>query len=112
MIAPGARGRTFAFAAPCDMRKGISTLAGLVATSGHDVTTGDTYLFVGRDLKRAKCIWFDGICARMLVNRIGAGRFAPLWSNNGKSIELTQNERICSSMAASWWERWRSRRRR
>lgn len=92
MIGPGVRGRTYAFAAPCDMRKGINTLAGLAVASGHDVTTGDTYLFVGKDRKRAKCVWFDGICARMLVNRIDAGRFAPLWGSDGKAIELTSNE--------------------
>ena len=92
MIAPGARGQTFAFGEPCDMRKGINTLAGLVATSGHDVTTGDTYLFVGKDRKRAKCVWFDGVCARMLVNRIDVGRFASLASDDGRAIELTRSE--------------------
>lgn len=74
------------------MRKGINTLAGLAVANGHDVTAGDTYLFVGKDRKRAKCVWFDGICARMLVNRIDAGRFAQLWGSDGKSIELTSNE--------------------
>jgi transposase len=88
----GIRGRTYAFGSPCDMRKGINTLAGLAMASGHDVTTGDTYLFVGKDRKRAKCVWFDGICARMLVNRIDAGRFAQLWGGDGKSIELTSSE--------------------
>lgn len=92
MIGPGARGRIFAYAAPCDMRKGINTLAGLVVASGHDVTNGDVYLFLGKDRKRAKCIWFDGACARLLVNRIDAGRFAPLWRADGKPIELTQSE--------------------
>lgn len=92
MIGPGVRGRTFAFTAPCDMRKGINTLAGLAVANGHDVTEGDTYLFVGKDRKRAKCVWFDGICARMLVNRIDAGRFAQLWGSDRKSIELTKNE--------------------
>jgi transposase len=74
------------------MRKGIATLAGLVTIAGHDVTTGDTYLFVGKNRRRAKCVWFDGNCARMLVNRIDSGQFAALWSNDGTSIELTHNE--------------------
>lgn len=92
MIGPGARGRIFAYAAPCDMRKGIDTLAGLVVTSGHEITTGDVYLFVGKNRKRAKCLWFDGSCARLLVNRIDAGRFAALWRDDGKPIELTPSE--------------------
>lgn len=92
MIGPGARGRIFAYAAPCDMRKGIDTLAGLVVTSGHEITTGDVYLFVGKNRKRAKCLWFDGSCARLLMNRIDAGRFAALWRDDGKPIELTPSE--------------------
>jgi transposase len=74
------------------MRKGINTLAGLAMAAGHDVAVGDTYLFVGKDRKRAKCVWFDGVCARMLVNRIDAGRFASLSSDDGKAIELTRSE--------------------
>ncbi len=92
MIGPGARGRIFAYCAPCDMRKGINTLAGLVAASGHDVVNGDVYLFLGKNRKRAKCLWFDGVCARLLVNRIDAGRFAALWRDDGRPIELTQSE--------------------
>jgi len=92
MIGPGARGRIFAYGAPCDMRKGINTLAGLVAIAGHEIKVGDVYLFVGKNRKRAKCLWFDGICARLLVNRIDAGRFAPLWRDDGKAIELAPSE--------------------
>lgn len=92
MIGPGARGRIFAYSAPCDMRKGIDTLAGLVVASGHDVTTGDIYLFLGKNRKRAKCLWFDRVCARLLVNRIDSGCFAPLWGDYGQPIELTSSE--------------------
>lgn len=74
------------------MRKGINTLAGLAMAAGHDVTVGDTYLFVGKDRKRAKCVWFDGVCARMLVNRIDVGRFASLSNSNGNAVELTRSE--------------------
>jgi len=92
VIGPGARGRIFAYAAPCDMRKGIDTLAGLVVASGHEITVGDVYLFLGKNRKRAKCLWYDGACARLLMNRIDAGRFAPLWREDGKPIELTPSE--------------------
>lgn len=94
MIGPGARGRVFAYAAPCDMRKGINTLGGLVVEGGHEIKTGDVYLFVGKNRKTAKCLWFDGVCARLLVNRIDAGCFAPLWRDDKKSIELTTSELI------------------
>lgn len=64
MIGPGARGRIFAYAAPCVMRKGIDTLAGLIVQRGHEIHCGDVYLFLGKNRKRAKCLWFDGACAR------------------------------------------------
>lgn len=74
------------------MRKGIDTLAGLIVQRGHEIHSGDVYLFLGKNRKRAKCLWFDGSCARLLVNRIDAGRFAPLWRDDQKTIELTPNE--------------------
>jgi len=92
MITPGARGRILAYGAPVDMRKGIETLAGLVAQAGHDVAAGDTFLFLGRSRKRAKCLWFDEVCARLLVSRIDRGCFAPLWRDDGKEVELTSSE--------------------
>ena len=92
MIELGKRARVFAYTAPCDMRKGIDTLAGLVAMSGHDVAAGDVFLFVEKNRKRAKCLWFDQVCACLLISRIDAGRFAALWSDDGEPIELTRSE--------------------
>lgn len=92
MIGPGARGRIFAYGTPCDMRKGINTLGGLVVESGHEVKIGDVYLFLAKNRKTAKCLWFDGACARLLVNRIDAGCFAPLWRDDKKPVELTPSE--------------------
>jgi transposase len=92
VIEIGARERVFAHPAPVDMRKGFNTLAGLVVQSGHDVIAGDKFLFASKDLKRAKVIWLDHVCARLLVSRIDAGRFAPLWRDDGKAIELTASE--------------------
>lgn len=74
------------------MRKGFDTLAGLVAMSGYDVVEGDVFLFLSKDRKRAKCIWLDATCARLLLSRIDKGRFAPLWRDDGKSLELTSAE--------------------
>lgn len=92
MIGPGARGRIFAYGAPCDMRKGINTLGGLVVEGGQEIKTGDVYLFLGKNRKTAKALWYDGVCARLLVNRIEAGRFASLWRDDQAPVELTPNE--------------------
>ena len=92
VIELGARARVFAHGAPCDMRKGIDSLAGLVTMSGHDVAEGDVFVFIAKDRKRAKCLWFDRVCARLLVNRIDSGRFSPLWRDDGKEVEMTLSE--------------------
>ncbi len=85
-------GRVFAHAAPCDMRKGFNTLAGLVTMAGHDVITGDVFLFVARNRKRAKCLWFDGTGACLLVKRLDAGCFAALWRDDGEGLQLSPVE--------------------
>jgi transposase len=88
----GGRVRVFAHAAPCDMRKGFNTLAGLVTMGGHDVVTGDVFLFVAKNRKRAKCLWFDGTGACLLTKRLDAGRFAALWRDDGEGLQLSPVE--------------------
>jgi len=92
MIDLGGRGRVFAHAAPCDMRKGFNTLAGLVTMSGQDVLTGDVFLFVAKNRKRAKCLWFDGTGACLLTKRLDSGCFAALWRDDGKGLQLSPVE--------------------
>jgi len=92
MIEMGGQVRFFVHASPCDMRKGIDSLAGLVTMSGHDVAVGDAFIFVAKDRKRAKCLWFDSVCARLLISRIDSGRFGPLWRDDGKEVELSLTE--------------------
>jgi len=51
----------YAFDEPCYMRKSFDTLAALVTERmGRQVLTGDLFLFVGRDRRRAKVLYFDG----------------------------------------------------
>lgn len=51
----------YAYEEPCDMRKSFDTLAALVRDSmKRDLMTGDLFLFVSRDRRRAKILYFDG----------------------------------------------------
>jgi transposase len=51
----------YAFDEPCDMRKSFDTLTALVTERmDRQVLTGDLFLFVGRDRRRAKVLYFDG----------------------------------------------------
>jgi transposase len=93
MIGLSRRTRVFAYGAPCDMRKSFNTLSGLVAATGHEVATGDAFVFVGHRRKRAKVIWHDGTGLCLLAKRLDQGKFAPLWDDGGdKELELTTSE--------------------
>jgi transposase len=94
MIALGPSVRAYALAAAVDMRKGFEGLWGLATQQlGRDVLCGDLFLFVGRDRKRAKVLYFDGTGLCVLHKRLSKGRFAPLWRNRqGAELQLSLTE--------------------
>lgn len=80
MIALGPAMRVYALASAVDMRKGFEGLWGLATQQlEKDVLCGDLFLFVGRDRKRAKVLYFDGTGLCVLHKRLSKGRFAALW---------------------------------
>jgi transposase len=91
MIGLGPQVRAFALSAAVDMRKGFEGLYGLATQKlGRDALAGDLFLFVGRDLKRAKVLYFDGTGLCVLHKRLSKGRFAALWrQGTGPELELT-----------------------
>ena len=94
MIALGPSVRAYALATAVDMRKGFEGLWGLATQKlGRDVLSGDLFLFLGRDRKRAKVLYFDGTGLCVLHKRLSKGRFAPLWRNSqGPELQLTLTE--------------------
>ena len=94
MIALGPSVRAYALAAPVDMRRGFEGLYGLATQQlGRDVLCGDLFLFLGRDRKRAKVLYFDGTGLCVLHKRLSKGRFAPLWRNSqGPQLQLSLTE--------------------
>jgi transposase len=85
----------YAFDEPCDMRKSFDTLTALVTEHmPHDVFTGYLYLFVGRDRKRAKVLYFDGTGTCVLAKRLEKGQFTAVWkrakSKRGLSLTLSE----------------------
>jgi transposase len=70
----------YAYARPCDMRKSFDTLAALVTQGmGRDLLSGDVFLFVGGNRKRAKALFFDGTGLCLYAKRLEKGRFAAVW---------------------------------
>jgi transposase len=83
--------RVFAYASPADMRKGFDGLYGLVREHlERDPLSGDLYLFVSGNRKRAKVLMWDGTGLCLYAKRLERGRFAHLWGE--ARMELTVAE--------------------
>jgi len=86
--------RVFAYTLPTDMRKGFDGLYGMVSSHlAQDPLSGDLFLFVARNRKRAKVLMWDGTGLCLYAKRLEKGRFAKLWAGEDTtSIELTASE--------------------
>lgn len=86
--------KVWAWASPCDLRKGFDGLHGLVVSKlGKDPLCGDCFLFVNRARTRAKVLLWDGTGLCIYQKRLEQGRFAILWRDgDGRVVELTQSE--------------------
>ena len=84
----------WAYTQKCDMRKSFNTLSAIVEQEmKRSVLTGDMFLFVSADRKRAKVLYFDGTGMCLLCKRLEKGKFSPLWNRGQEGgLELTPNE--------------------
>jgi transposase len=85
----------YAYGDPCDMRKSFATLSALV-TEGmkRDVLSGDLFLFVSRDRKRTKVLYYDGTGLCLFAKRLDRGHFVAVWKRHRRTalLELTLSE--------------------
>jgi transposase len=79
---------------PVDMRKAYDSLAALVASAwNRDVLAGDVYVFVGKDRRRAKALYWDGTGMCLFAKRLSKGRFAAPWERSSATdLSLTVSE--------------------
>jgi transposase len=85
----------YAFNEPCDMRKSFDTLTALVSEQmKHDVLTGDLFLFVSKDRRRAKVLYFDGTGMCLFAKRLERGQFSAVWkrARSTRGFEMTLTE--------------------
>jgi len=77
-----------------DMRKGFDGLSALVVNGlGKDPLSGDLFLFVGRNRRRAKVLLWDGTGLCVYAKRLEQGRFVALWERTEQDVlQLTINE--------------------
>lgn len=84
----------YAYSQPADLRRGFDGLSALVReTMGRDELSGDLYVFVSRDRRRAKVLLWDGTGLCVYAKRLERGRFACLWGQKGAAqVRLTVSE--------------------
>ena len=81
----------FIYGEPVDMRKSFNTLSALVAHEmKRDLLEGDLFLFVGRDRKRAKVLYFDGTGLCLLSKRLEQGQFGAPWKQRRSEMTLSE----------------------
>ena len=76
------------------MRKSFNTLSALVTEEmRREVLSGDLFVFISRDRKRAKVLHFDGTGLIVWAKRLERGRFAPLYRKKQQGgLELSPSE--------------------
>ena len=79
---------------PTDMRKSFNTLSALVTEEmGRQVLSGDLFVFISRDRKRAKVLHFDGTGLIVWAKRLERGQFAPMYRRKRQGgLELSPSE--------------------
>jgi len=64
---------------PIDARKSYDSLYGLVKTFHSNPLSGDIFLFMSKDRKKAKALVWDGSGLMILQKRLEKGRFADIF---------------------------------
>jgi transposase len=82
----------FIYPEPCDMRRSFNTLSLVVEQSmKRRLLDGDLFLFVARNRKRAKVLYFDGTGLCLFAKRLEAGHSFPApWKMARKQLSLSE----------------------
>jgi transposase len=94
MLGSTRRIRVLAYNQPVDMRKGFDGLAAVVtAAMKCDPLDGSLFVFVSKNRKRAKVLYWDGTGLCILAKRLERGKFiAPWQTSTERPLNLTLSE--------------------
>ncbi|MFM7203104.1 MAG: IS66 family insertion sequence element accessory protein TnpB [Myxococcota bacterium] len=93
MIGTSRHVRVFVYARPADMRLGFDGLYARIRNElGVNPLSGDIFLFIGKDRRKAKAILWDGTGLLMYYKRLEKGLFAPLFEPEKCTAQLTLSE--------------------
>jgi transposase len=85
--------RVFAYPEAVDLRKGYDGLYGLVKMGlKRDPLSGDLFLFSNKRRRGCKVLVWDGTGLCVFQKRLERGRFASLFRDDARAIELTASE--------------------
>jgi transposase len=83
MIGVGRQVRVWACVQPVSMRKSFDGLfAEARYTMGRDPLAGDVFLFVAKNRRQARVLWWDGTGLLVLAKRLERGRFNAPWDGD------------------------------
>jgi len=84
----------YAYAGPVDLRKGYDGLYGLVVGGlKKDPLDGDLFVFINRERRRTKVLFWDGTGLCIFAKRLEQGKFACLWRDEeSRPLRLTMSE--------------------
>lgn len=79
------------YSLPCDMRRSFDTLSRMVEVEMQGtVQEGDLFLFVSRNRKRAKVLYFDGTGLCLFAKRMSQGHFPAPWKMKRRKLTLSE----------------------
>ena len=81
----------FMYDEPCDMRRSFNTLSVMVeAEMKRHLLDGDLFLFVSKNRKHAKVLYFDGTGLCLFAKRMNAGHFPAPWKMSKAALTLSE----------------------
>ena len=86
LIGQGLQKQVWVFMQAIDMRKSYDGLYGLIKTFHSNPLCGDLFLFLSKDRKKAKALYWDGSGLVILMKRIEQGRFANVFERGTMSM--------------------------
>ena len=104
MITLDAKTRAWVYREPVDMRKQFD---GLWAIATHamnrSVFEGDLFVFIGRNRRRAKMLYWDGTGLNLLSKRLDRGRFIAPWEQKGSDAIALSTAELALLLHGSEW---------
>ena len=81
----------FLYDEPCDMRRSLDTLSVIVERDmKRELTDGDLFLFVSKNRKRAKVLYFDGSGLCLFAKRMTSEKFPAPWKMRQRQLTLSE----------------------